>query len=448
MFNRKIIQELKKWANKPTRKPLILRGARQVGKTTAIDLFSKGFDQYIKMNLDKEKDRRFFKTDLTINELIDSLFLSFNISKNQKKILIFIDEIQNSSNAIRMLRYFKEEAGHLYVIAAGSLLETVFDNKISFPVGRVEYLRMLPCSFEEFLNSTGELKAIEVLQGFPFPDYAHQRLLDLFRTYTTIGGMPEVIALYNHEKQVFPLGEIYESFLVSIMDDVEKYAKNEAQTKVIRHLIQHSLILAGSRITFQGFGGSHYKNREISEGFQMLQKAFLLQLVYPATQTNLPVSPNYRRSPKIQIVDTGLINYFSRIQQDLFLSKYIDDLYMGRIAEHIVGQELQTLTSSVLFTLNFWVREKTGASAEVDFIYHHQGKIYPIEVKSGATGRLRSLFQFIDQAPHQYAVRVYSGKLKVEKGNTPSGKPFILLNLPFFLVHKLPGYLDWVVNVN
>ena len=446
MFNRNVIQELKKWANKPKRKPLILRGARQVGKTTAIDIFSKEFDQYIKLNLDKEKDRRFFTTELPVNELIDSLFLSFNVSKNKKKILIFIDEIQNSSNAIRMLRYFCEEASHLYVIAAGSLLETVFDNKISFPVGRVEYLRMLPCSFMEFLDSTSEIKAIEVLQNFPFPEYAHQRLLDLFRAYTTIGGMPEVIASYRNQKQVFVLGEIYDSFLVSIMDDVEKYARNETQTKVIRHIIKHSLILAGSRITFQGFGGSYYKNREISEGFQMLQKAFLLQLVYPATQTNIPVSSNYRRAPKIQMVDTGLVNYFSGIQNELFISKSVDEFCKGRIAEHIVGQELQTLSSSVLFTLNFWVREKTGTSAEVDFIVQHQGKIFPLEVKSGATGRLRSLFQFIDQSPHPYAVRVYSGKLKMEKGKTPHGTPFVLLNLPFFLVHKLPGYLDWIVK--
>lgn len=446
MFNRSILQELKIWANKPRRKPLILRGARQVGKTTAIDLFSREFDQFIKLNLDKDEDRVFFEAKLPLNELIDSLFLSFNISSNQKKILIFIDEIQNSANAIRVLRYFYEEANHLYIIAAGSLLETVFDNTISFPVGRVEYLRMHPCSFVEFLEATGEKNAIEVLQKVPFPDFAHQRLHDLFRMYSTIGGMPEVIDSYITEKNIYSLKEIYESLITSMLDDVEKYAKNETQTKVIRHTIRHSLILAGSRITFQGFGESHYKNREMSEAFQMLQKAFLLQLVYPSTQTTLPLSPNYRRSPKIQMMDTGMVNYFTGIQQDLLLSKHIDDTFQGRIAEHIVGQELQTLSSSVFNTLNFWVREKTGSSAEVDFIIQYAGKVIPIEVKSGATGKMKSLFQFIDKAAHPFAVRAYAGKLNVEKGKTPTGKPFVLLNLPFYLVNKVHLYLDWMMD--
>jgi len=445
MFERKINQELKKWAEKPNRKPLILRGARQVGKTTAVDNFSKDFDHYLYLNLEKKSDKVFFEKELNINELINALFLTFRIKKENKKILIFIDEIQNSVKAIKMLRYFYEDAPEIHVIAAGSLLETVFNNKISFPVGRVEYLKLLPCSFEEFLIASSENQAVDILKNLPFPEFAHDRLTELFRTYSVIGGMPEVVASYLNNQNTYILTEIYESLIVSMLDDVEKYAKNESQTKIIRHVIRHSLQLAGSRITFQGFGGSMYKNREISEAFHLLGKAFLLQLVYPAVKTSIPIEVSYRRSPKIQMVDTGLVNYFAGIQKDMFLSKKLDEVYQGKIAEHIVGQELKALHPSLLYELHFWTREKSGASAEVDFIIQHNGLIIPIEVKSGTIGKLRSLLQFIDNAPHPYAVRVFSGSLGVEKGNTPSGKPFILLNLPFYLVSQLPQYLDWLM---
>lgn len=445
MFERKINQKLKKWAESSSRKPLILRGARQVGKTTAIDLFSKEFDHYIYLNLEKETDRAFFEKGLNINDLINALFLTFKIDKEKKKILIFIDEIQNSTAAIRMLRYFYEEAPGIFVIAAGSLLETVFDNKISFPVGRVEYLKLLPCSFVEFLEASNEKAAIGLLGNIPFPEYAHSRLLELFRDYTIIGGMPEVIATYLSNKNVFSIAGIYEGLIASMLDDVEKYAKNESMVRVIRHTVRHSLLLAGGRITFQGFGGSNYKSREISEAFQMLEKAFILRLVYPATKTTIPVQANYRRSPKIQVMDTGLVNYFAGIQKDMFLSAQLDDVYQGKIAEHIVGQELLTLNPSVLHELNFWTREKADASAEVDFIFKHEGIIFPVEVKSGATGKLKSLFQFIDNAAHPFAVRVYSGMLSIETGKTAAGNPFVLLNLPFYLLNQLPAYLIYLM---
>lgn len=446
MFERKINEDLKIWATKSKRKPLILRGARQVGKTTTVDQFSKEFDHYLYLNLEKESDKLYFEKGLSINELINALFLTYRITRENKKTLIFIDEIQNSVQAIKMLRYFYEEGPDIHIIAAGSLLETVFDNKISFPVGRVEYMKLLPCSFEEFLKASGENQALDIMKNIPVPEYAHSRLSDLFRTYSIIGGMPEAVAAYLSNQNIYSLSGIYESLIVSMLDDVEKYAKNDSQTKIIRHVIRHSLQLSGTRITFQGFGGSGYKNREISEAFHMLEKAFLLQLVYPVVKTSIPMEISYRRSPKIQMVDTGLVNYYAGIQKDMFLTKMLDDVYQGKIAEHIVGQELKALHPSLLYDLHFWTREKSGASAEVDFIFQHNGLIIPVEVKSGTTGKLRSLFQFIENAPHPYAVRVFSGSMSVEKGNTPAGKPFILLNLPFYLVSQLPQYLDWLIT--
>lgn len=447
MFTRKILAELRSWAKRPTRKPLVLRGARQVGKTTVVQIFSSEFDHFIKLNLELPKDRSYFESGLSLGEITESLFLNYNINiSGSTKILIFIDEIQYSAAAINMLRYFYEERKDLFVIAAGSMLETAINFKAGFPVGRVEYLRMHPCTFEEFLIATDEEKALEVLDTIPAPEYAWQKLSDLFKIYSIIGGMPEVVATYAHNKEIHSLTRIYESLIVSIMDDVEKYARNDTLTKIIRHTLSHSFTAAGSRIKFQGFGSSGYKNREIKEAFQSLQKAFILQLVYPVNSTVIPLHENLRRSPKLQMMDTGMVTFSTGVQKDILLAQHIDDVYQGRVAEHIVGQELQSLSASPLYQLHFWTREKADADAEVDFVFQHSGKVVPVEVKSGATGRLRSLIQFMEHSPHQYAVRVFSGRLNLESAKTPSGKPFYLLNLPFYLVHRLPDYLVWMIN--
>ena len=153
MFNRDIIQELSRWAERSNRKPLVLRGARQVGKTTAVKMFSKGFDQYIYLNLEKSEEREIFNREYPFKDLLTTLFIYAEKKRTGGKTLIFIDEIQSSPKAIALLRYFYEEAKDLYVIAAGSLLESILDRKISFPVGRVEFMAVRPFSFCEFLNA-------------------------------------------------------------------------------------------------------------------------------------------------------------------------------------------------------------------------------------------------------------------------------------------------------
>ena len=157
MFERTILWDLRNWANKSKRKPLIIRGARQVGKTTIIDEFGKEFDLYLPLNLDKISDLEFFSKEAGVNQIYESILISRRLQKPRGRVLLFIDEIQNSANAVRSLRYFFEEMPELYVIAAGSLLETLLHRHISFPVGRVEYLALHPCTFSEFLGAMGEI---------------------------------------------------------------------------------------------------------------------------------------------------------------------------------------------------------------------------------------------------------------------------------------------------
>ena len=171
------------------------------------------------------------------------------------------------------------------------------------------------------------------------------------------------------------------------------------------------------------------------------EKAYLLQLVYPVTSAKRPASPNIRRSPKLQLFDTGLVNFMSGSQSDILNFQDLNQSFRGRIAEHITGQELLALSDSVLFFLNYWTRVNKNATAEVDFIWNSGNNIIPIEVKAGKAGKLRSLHQFIDRAPHSCAVRVYSGKFSIEEAKTLAGKKFTLINLPFYLINKLPEYL-------
>jgi predicted AAA+ superfamily ATPase len=184
----------------------------------------------------------------------------------------------------------------------------------------------------------------------------------------------------------------------------------------------------------------------MSEAFQLLEKTMFLRLIFPTTQTGLPVLEDRKKSPKLQLLDTGLVNYYAGIQKELFQSDDISQLYEGRIAEHVIGQELLALQSSSLHRINFWVREKRQSNAEVDFVMAHNEKLIPIEVKSGSTGRLRSLHRYIDLAPHNLAIRVYSGKVQIDNIQTINKKPFYLLNLPYFLVGELERYLDWFIK--
>jgi predicted AAA+ superfamily ATPase len=181
----------------------------------------------------------------------------------------------------------------------------------------------------------------------------------------------------------------------------------------------------------------------MSLAFQTIQKAMLLELAYPTNATQMPMSPNFRKKPKLLWLDTGLVNFFSGIQKEVFSTKDIQDVWRGRIAEHIVAQELLTLDDSLLTRRIFWRRDKEGSEAEVDFVYKYESMAIPIEVKSGHNAKLKSLHLFMDECPHSYAVRVWSGKFSIDKVKTQAGKEFSLINLPFYYV----GVLDKALNM-
>ena len=439
MFERNIIVELEQWATRANRKPLILRGSRQVGKTTLVDSFAKNFDNYLYLNLEKSPSARtIFEKEQEIEDLMAEVFLFCNKENKRGKTLLFIDEIQSSETAIAKLRYFYEaKLPDIYVIAAGSLLETMMNKQTSFPVGRVEYLAVRPCMFNEFLRAIGETQLEKALLACIVPYSLHAKTMNLFNTFTLIGGMPEVVADYAENKNYVGLNRIYESLLASYRDDVEKYAKNNTANQVVRYILQSGWKFAAERITLGDFGGSSYKSREMGEGFRTLEKAFILELCHPTTDTLVPITKDLKRSPKLLWFDCGLVNYVANVQKEVFGASDIMDAWRGKIAEQIVAQELLALDSRVSNQRNFWVRNKKDSEAEVDFVIQYNEKVIPIEVKSGHNAKLRSLHLFMNEAPHDIAVRVWSQPFSVDEVRTNEGKTFKLINLPFYYVGRL-----------
>jgi len=446
MFKRNIIEELVKWKEKQFRKPLVIRGARQVGKTTAVNMFSEFFDQYIYLNLEKDEQKQIFEQSYPFPDLLTSLFVYAGKQRDGGTTLIFIDEIQNSPKAIALLRYFYEEANDLFVITAGSLLESIMDRKIAFPVGRVEYMAIHPCSFKEFLYATNNDLLAAELEKPEVPPFLHNQLTALFKRYATIGGMPEVLKHYASGIDISSLGTVYDSLIQSFIDDVEKYAISSAQAVYIRHIIDNVFTEGGTKITFEKFGNSKYRSREMREAFRALEKTMLIRLVYPCISVEIPATPSLTRKPRLHVLDTGLINHARGLMGELVFNPNIADTHRGIIAEHITGQELLASKFSISNKLNFWVREKKESSAELDYVLPWQGKLIPIEVKAGSIGKLKSLHQYMDRAPHNIAVRVYQGEYLVQQAKTIAGKEFTLLNLPFYMVHRIERELHKIMS--
>ena len=442
MIERNVYEVLKQWVERKDRKPLVLRGARQVGKTTLVHSLGALFDTYLYLNLENEDAADLFDKKGSMDDLVAAIFLYCNKPRKEGATLLFIDEIQNSPKAVAKLRYFYEEKPSIHVIAAGSLLESLINRRISFPVGRVEYLAIRPCTFSEFLGAVGETELRKALCSLHISQAIHSKVIQLFNTYTFIGGMPEVVANYAKNRDYMALNGLYETLLTGYKDDVEKYAETSLMTNIIRYILDMGWTMAAQRITLGGFAGSSYKSREMGEAFRLLAKTMLLELSYPTTHAQLPFFPDMKRSPKLFWVDTGIVNYAADVQKEVFGAMDILDVWRGAIAEQIVAQEILASDSRVSVHRNFWVRDKQGSDAEVDLVLPYDGQLIPVEVKSGHNARLTSLHLFMDQSPHRTAIRIWSQPLSVDIVKTQTGKEFTLLNVPFYYA----GFLREIVT--
>ena len=399
-MKRLITQKLIEWSNNPKRKPLLLRGARQVGKTFSVKEFGEKFFKGNLHLVDLEKHPEWcsiFQKDLGPTRIVNELELILNTKINLKKDIVFFDEIQSCPRALLSLRYFYEDLPELRIIAAGSLLEFAF-SEISFPVGRVQTLTMYPMNFVEFLLATGkDLIANKLLEGkISFSTPVHEMLLEELKKYFFVGGMPEAVLTFVETGKLQSAFEVHRDLLLTFRNDFSKYGKF-TDTKCLDTVLLSAARYVGSQIKYSklGNGCSTYL---IKRALEILTDIKVLHKVPAVSQVGVPLAA-FASTKKFKIIflDVGLFQSLAGIPVDFeFRKNNLLDIYNGMLAEQFVGQELLANGKEGLY---YWSRENKSSNAEIDFLIIDKGEIKPIEVKSGAAGRLKSLHLFLKTIP-------------------------------------------------
>jgi predicted AAA+ superfamily ATPase len=400
-MNRDLLHALKEWATKKLRVPLIIRGARQVGKSWIIQLFGKSFVSYVEINFEKHKTiKEAFQGDIQIPKLLEKLSLYTGKAIIPGKTLLFLDEIQECPEAIITLRYFKEECPNLHVIAAGSLLEFALE-KIGMPVGRVEYLYVFPLSFAEFLEVSGRAdlrKKTLNQENYAFLD---KTLQDLLQTYMWLGGMPEVVDTWLKYHNVEQCQQIQDRLIMAYQDDFSKYArKNQIShvDKIFTRLPQQF----GKKFVYTHVDRD-LKAAILKEALQCLEKAGIVHLCHYTSSQSLPLAGgSSEKFFKAFFLDIGLAQRILKFKQQDWMLYPIKPEHLGGFAEQFVAQEFIAYQSQNSKTdLFYWQREAKNSQAEIDFVIGLNGSLIPIEVKSGKAGHLKSLQYYLNT--HQNA---------------------------------------------
>ena len=444
-YKRNILKELVIWKKDKNRKPLIIRGARQTGKTVAVELFAESFSNFIHLNLERDSDRNVFENSPSVEAACQGIELLKGKNPFQPDTLLFIDEIQNSSKAISLLRFFYEDHPEIFVICAGSLLEAIMKKDgFAFPVGRVEFLYMHPLTFDEYLTAGGNERVLNQLQHAtgktPPSRNLHEISSELFREYAFVGGMPAVVKDFIESKSYTRTADIKEAIFTALKDDVSKYS-HIGEAKYLRHVIEYAPYSVGERIKYEKFGNSAYRGREIKHAFELLEYAMIGERVYGAFATESPVMPNFRVSPKILYLDSGLVIHKLGLTPETRNVVDLNSLFRGTFAEQVAGQALAAKNVRKKNPLCFWYRNTPGSIAETDYLCLIDGKLVPIEVKSGKAGSLKSLYQFMSASSAKTAVRFYSGELKQEDISFKNRK-FNLISIPFYLMWRFEDILE------
>lgn len=413
-IKRKAIKDLATWLSSKHRKPLVLRGARQVGKSTLVKDFAlEAKLNLIEINLEERSLQTFSSKTIDIHKIILEIELIIERRINPEKDLVFIDEIQKSTTALMSLRYFYEKRPDLKVIAAGSLLDFVLnDEQFSFPVGRVEFYKVGPLLFSEFLEATKNEILIEEFQKplAKISDIVHQKLIELWKIYSMIGGMPEVVSLYFENKKDFNLArKTQKNILFTYKADIMKYSK---QSQIVRcdkvfDWIPGSL---GEKVKYSEIDRNE-KARDLKIAIDTLSYARVITKCFHCNAMKLPLAMSKDESVyKLYHLDSGL----AAAMMDLDVKSYLlnEDSYNGKLAEQVVAQNLISLNPYDQSELFYWLKDKSSHNAEVDFVISSDGNILPIEVKSGPNSRSKSLFVFKEDHP------------KVKSGIIFSTEPF------------------------
>lgn len=409
MYYKRIIDSyLSEWASRKMHKPILLRGARQVGKSTAVRHLGEQFKYYVEINLEKQPGyKTLFRKDLQVKRIVPQMAAMCGIPIVPGKTLLFIDEIQDCQEAIMALRFFKEDMPDLHVIAAGSLLEFVLDDITTFGVGRVHSMYMFPMTFDEFLCANGEDLLMEARNQAsaisPLPESLHDKQVQLVRTFMLVGGMPESVAKWVETNDYLQCQEIQDDILTGYEADFPKY-KKKVDPQLLSATMKSAAVQAGKKFIYSRVQGD-YKTAEVKKALEMLIKAGIL---IPVTHTNangLPLG-NGRDdgTRKILLLDTGLmlrllnmsLGDITAITTQILTASAADLVNKGPVAEMLAGLELMHyLSPNLHHELFYWMRQAKNATAEVDYVLPHDMQVLPFEVKAGVQGGMKSMWDFM-----------------------------------------------------
>lgn len=417
-YQRQIDQYLTDWAKCSFHKPLLLRGARQVGKSTAIRHLGEQFESFVEINLERNpKLCEVFQGDLDVKRIVSELSAMVGNPIIEGKTLLFIDEIQSSPEAIMSLRFFKEDLPELHVVAAGSLLEFAIQELPTFGVGRIHSMFMYPMSFDEFLMANGEQLLMEVRDkasgNSPLSEPLYEKIVSLFRTFMIVGGMPEAVGKWVETHDYLKCQEVLDDIALTYEDDFPKY-KKRVDPLLLRATLRSAAEQAGSKFVYSAVGGG-YKTREVKMALDLLVLAGILIPVTHTAANGIPLGSEADRSyRKMLLLDTGLMlrmlnmssGDITPVVSQVLTASPADLVNKGPLAEMMAGLEmLHLLTPNLRHELYYWQRLSKSSLAEVDYVTSYRQKVLPIEVKAGTQGGMKSLWLFMRKKNLSFAVR-------------------------------------------
>jgi uncharacterized protein len=448
-MRRNIDYYLEDWKIRSSRKPLIIRGARQVGKTWSVDTLSKSFAHVIRIDFEAERDAAVIFRDNRIERIIQELTLFTGVPAIDGLTLIFLDECQLCPEVLRSLRYFYEKRPGLHVIAAGSLLDiTLNEMRYPMPVGRVEFLYMYPLNYNEFLSALGKDHLRQFIENYRLQDVEvspaiHNQLLDLLRLYYFIGGMPEAVDAYARSEDLLTIQRIQTELVTSLQNDIAKYTEKKDQPHLL-NVFSYVAQNTGRKIKYSNID-DQVRSSVLKSAVNYLEQARIIHKISHSHGDGIPLSAQEKPEHfKAAFLDVGLSNRICGL--DLVQTSDMLTIREGMLAEQFAAQELAAANWSFEDRkLFYWIRQSKNSNAEVDFLFSAGNNVIPLEIKSGKVGTLKSLHLFmVLKKSSQLAVRCSldipslveaNHQITIEKVKATA--KYTLLNLPLYMVSQV-----------
>lgn len=417
-YERIIDKHLSEWAARSEHKPILLRGARQVGKSTAVRHLGEQFKYFVEINLEKQPEyKALFMPNLDVKRIVPQVSAMYGTPIIPGQTLLFIDEVQDCQEAIMAMRFFREDMPELHVVAAGSLLEFVLEDIPTFGVGRIHSMYMYPMTFDEFLNANGEQMIIEARNQSspeqPLPTPLHDKLTALLRTFMLVGGMPESVAKWVNTHDYLQCQEIQDDIITGYEADFPKY-KKKVDPELLRIAMRSAAQQATRKFMYSQVPGE-YKTAEIKKALELLIKAHIIIPVTHTSANGLPLGDGRNDSiRKMLLLDTGLMlrlqnlvmGNVKEITTQILTATVSELVNKGPIAEMLAGLELlHHLTPNLTHEIFYWQRQARNATAEIDYVIPSGTHIMPLEVKAGTQGGMKSLWSYMRDRKLTQAIR-------------------------------------------